>query len=227
MGNRFLLVDLTARIKHEEKKEFCENTMQVFHAEFARLISTPIAINYHNIQYYLFAEDGVFGDPCRWPYYAYTKLDNAKAQFQCLNPTCRHLWTSMRARIAFKISYPHPQGFVVLKIFGQNCKLCETPADARWYTGECSIRMSSFGMKGFLCFSEEICRVMENLSRSIFQELFHLITDQPDPSNRIILPSRNQYSQRSRHDPQQRTGKMRAPHDAAHCEACQVGLCFL
>lgn len=114
------------------------------------MISFPLAINYNNVHYYLFIEDGVCGDPCQWPYYAYMKLDNAKAQFECPNPACRHLWTSMRARISFKISYPCPQGFVVLKIFGQSCIRCKTPADARWYIGEYSVRISSFVMKGFL-----------------------------------------------------------------------------
>ena len=87
------------------------------------------------VRYYLFVEDGVYTDPCYWPNYAYMEVYNAKAQFQCPNPACAHLWTSMRARISFKISYPNPQGFVVMKILGQNCNRCATPADALWYMG--------------------------------------------------------------------------------------------
>ena len=42
----------------------------------------------------------------------------------------------MRARISFKISHPGPHGFIVLKIYGQNCQTCETSADALWYMGK-------------------------------------------------------------------------------------------
>ena len=44
----------------------------------------------------------------------------------------------MRARIAFKVSIPQENGFVVVKIFGQNCQDCGTPSDALWYMGMCS-----------------------------------------------------------------------------------------
>jgi hypothetical protein len=112
------------------------NTSDVFHAEFARLISWPISLNYPGINYYLLVEDGMNSDPCEWPNFCCVKLDNAKAQFKCPNVHCRRLWTSMRARISFKISHPGPQGFVILKIYGQNCQSCETPADALWYMGK-------------------------------------------------------------------------------------------
>ncbi len=114
------------------------DTSQVFHAEFARLVEFPIFLNYPGVRYYLLTEDGAAIDPCKWLNFAYVKLDNAKAQFRCPNIQCGRLWTSMRARISFKISYPNPQGFVVLKIYGQNCKFCEAPADALWYMGKCS-----------------------------------------------------------------------------------------
>jgi hypothetical protein len=68
----------------------------------------------------------------------YLKLDNAKAQFKCPNTFCQHAWTSMRARISFSISQPDI-GFVVLKVFGQNCQHCGTPADALWYIGKCFV----------------------------------------------------------------------------------------
>jgi hypothetical protein len=50
---------------------------------------------------------------------------------------CRRLWTSMRARISFKISQPQPNGFIALKIYGQKCQQCETPSEALWYIGKC------------------------------------------------------------------------------------------
>ena len=67
---------------------------------------------------------------------------------------------------------------------------------------------------------------MENLSRSIFETFFpsQIGADYSQDSQQV--ENLNKYSQRSRHDPQQRKGKMRAPHDATHCEACQFGLCF-
>lgn len=88
------------------------------------------------MHYYLLVEEAFDNDPCGWPNFAYVKLDNAKAQFKCPNKDCGRLWTSMRARISFKISYPGPQGFVVLKIYGQTCQSCNTPADALWYMGK-------------------------------------------------------------------------------------------
>jgi len=93
-------------------------------------------LDYPGVRYCLLVEDGIDIDPCEWKGFSYVKLDNAKAQFKCANPQCRRSWTSMRARISFKISYPNPQGFIVLKIYGQNCKACETPADALWYMGK-------------------------------------------------------------------------------------------
>ncbi len=132
------LVNLASRLSHEEKKEFCQDTSAVFHAEFARLISLPLSLKYSDVAYHLFTEDGINGNPAGWPNFACVKLDNAKAQFKCPNPKCRRLWTSMRGRISFTISHPCPQGFVVLKIFGQNCQSCQTPADALWYMGKYS-----------------------------------------------------------------------------------------
>ena len=78
----------------------------------------------------------------------------------------------------------------------------------------------------FLVSSEEVCRVMENLSRSIFAKLFSVGTDSACLEDGNTATSTNNYSQRSRHDPRQRPGKMRARHNAANCEACQYGLCF-
>jgi len=182
------------------------DTCEVFHAEFARLILCPISSFYPGYCYHLFTEDEVGTDPCEWPSFAYILLDNAKAQFKCPNPQCRRLWTSMRARVSFKISQPTTYGFVVLKIYGQNCQSCETPSDALWYM-------------------EEVCRVMKNLSKSIFDTFFF---PQINHNNNYIQGTEviQSFDKYSRHDPQQRKGKMHAPHDRAHCEACQRGLCF-
>jgi hypothetical protein len=83
------------------------------------------------------AEDDIVGDPIHWPGFACIYRDNAKAQFKCPNPLCRRLWTSMRARISFKISLPQQYGFVALKIYGQQCQQCGTPSEALWYIGKC------------------------------------------------------------------------------------------
>ena len=127
------LVTLAARIPHDEKKMFCPDTVSAFHAEFARLLGLPIYLENPQCRYRLFADGEIDGDACLWPGFAFVSLDNAKAQFKC--PACQRLWTSMRARIAFKISFPQENGFVVLKIFSQNCQGCGTPADALWYMG--------------------------------------------------------------------------------------------
>lgn len=127
------LVTLASCIPHDEKKMFCPDTVVAFHAEFARLLSLPIYLEYPGCRFRLFADGELEGDACCWPGFAFVSLDNAKAQFKC--PACQRLWTSMRARIAFKISFPQEHGFVVLKIFGQNCQGCGTPADALWYMG--------------------------------------------------------------------------------------------
>ena len=133
---------LAGKIPDDEKKLFCSDTRQVFHGEFARLISCPIALHHSNCYYYLFAE----GDfPFSYFEFDFIKLDNAKAQFHCTNPYCRRLWTSMRARISFKVSRPCENAFILLKIYGQQCQACDSPGDALWYSGKClnnKIRLS-------------------------------------------------------------------------------------
>jgi hypothetical protein len=67
---------------------------------------------------------------------------------------------------------------------------------------------------------------MENLSKAIFDKFFS-----PNVNNHYLqgtetIQNLNKYSQRLRHDPNQRKGKMHAPHDKTHCEACQRGWCF-
>ncbi len=114
------------------KKNFCDDTTVAFHGEFARLISVPLSLC-HNARYYLFSQEELVNTNMNLHEY-YLKLDNAKAQFKCPNTRCQKSWTSMRARISFSISGPNP-GFVILKIFGQNCDRCRTPADALWYIG--------------------------------------------------------------------------------------------
>ncbi|CAF0846135.1 unnamed protein product [Rotaria sordida] len=201
-------VCLAANVTDSEKKNICSNACEIFHGEFARDIICPLAINYPDIQYYLFSESEVHSDPCKWPGFAFVKLDNAKAQFKCPNTCCGRLWTSMRARISFKISRPQSNGFVILKIFGQICQQCETVADPLWYT-------------------EEICRVMKNLTQSIFNEFFPKMIHYNVLQGTKMIQNMNRITQRPRHDPNQRIGKMRAPHDKFHCEACQHGLCFI
>ncbi|CAF0989962.1 unnamed protein product [Rotaria sp. Silwood1] len=198
---------LAKKVPDSEKKNICLNTCEVFHGEFARDIICPLALNYSDYKYSLFAESELHGDPCEWPGFAFVKLDNAKAQFKCPNIYCGRLWTSMRARISFKISHPQPNGFVALKIYGQVCQQCETLADALWYT-------------------EEVCRVIKNLAQSIFSSFFPEIILYDGLQRTETIKNINNISERSRHDRNQRTGRMRAPHDKFHCEACQRGICF-
>ncbi len=89
----------------------------------------------HNTRYYLFAEEELLNVPFMNVKVDYMKLDNAKAQFKCPNPYCQHAWTSMRARISFAVSQPDV-GFIVLKIFGQDCQRCGAYSDALWYVGK-------------------------------------------------------------------------------------------
>jgi hypothetical protein len=128
-------VALAKTILDELKKDFCPDTSVAFHAEFARLISVPLSLC-HDVRYYLFAEEELVNFPYMNINFGSLKLDNAKAQFKCPNPFCQHVWTSMRARISFSISEPDT-GFIVLKIFGQNCQRCSAQADALWYIGKC------------------------------------------------------------------------------------------
>ncbi|UJR34113.1 hypothetical protein I4U23_021520 [Adineta vaga] len=200
--SRKYLVELASSVPNIDKKEFCDNTMVVFHAECALQVSRIVNSINPNYQYYLWSEEEVNSDACQWPGCGFLKLDNAKAQFRCTNPSCQRLWTSMRARILFKVSYPQPNGYIVLKILGQNCRNCHAFADALWYM-------------------DEVCRVMKNLFDSILAIYFPWMVDF-DLENTI----ENQSFQRPRHDPKQRKGAMRAQHNRNLCEACRVGACF-
>ncbi|CAF4402179.1 unnamed protein product, partial [Adineta steineri] len=93
------LLDRVAKVPHDEKKYFCDNTMWVFHGEHARLIHFPVRSRYPWCNYYLLPENEVGSDPRTWDGFVFEVLNNAKAQFQCSNIYCRHVWTSMRARI--------------------------------------------------------------------------------------------------------------------------------
>jgi hypothetical protein len=115
------------------KKDFCADTSVVFHAEFSRLISIPVKVFRPNCLYHLLIENEFECDALYWSGYQWTRYDNAKAQFKC--SLCNRSWTSMRARIGYKISQPQPVGFVVMKIFGQKCQICKTHSDALWYMG--------------------------------------------------------------------------------------------
>ncbi|CAF0986799.1 unnamed protein product [Adineta steineri] len=198
-------LDAAKLILDEVKKDFCHDTIVAFHGEFARLISCPLSLQHH-VRYYLFSHEEI---PIDEQYFAVNgttlRLDNAKAQFKCPNPNCEHAWTSMRARIAFAISEPK-RGFIILKIFGQNCRRCTTHTDALWYI-------------------DEVCRVMKNLAKYIYE------TSYPDMLNYVDLtykePTENTKPRPSiRHDPHQRKGKSQAPHAKEFCEACRFGLCY-
>ncbi|CAF0732147.1 unnamed protein product [Adineta steineri] len=202
-------LDRVAKVPHDEKKYFCDNTMWVFHGEHARLIHFPVRSRYPWCNYYLLPENEVGSDPRTWDGYVFEVLNNAKAQFQCSNIYCRHVWTSMRARISFVVSRPQKNGFVVLKIYRQGCEECKCGVleDAIWYM-------------------EEVCRVMEDLRVTIFNRYF------PDTIKYENLQSENvhqnniQRPQRLRYNDKQRQGNMGAPHEKFQCEACQYNRCY-
>lgn len=125
-------MELAQLVADEVKKDFCRDTTVAFHGEFARLISVPLSL-YYDARYYLFAEEDLDPAYLQTLQFSYVKLDNAKAQFKC--PCCKKAWTSMRARIAFRITDPQ-LGHIVLKITGQSCKECGTHSDALWYIGK-------------------------------------------------------------------------------------------
>ena len=118
----------------DEKKSFCQDTSIVFHAEFARRISIPIALTYLDVRYHLAALEHL---PIGWYEqmgFAYNHPLNAKAQFSCTS--CKRLWTSMRARIVFHFTAPRQDGWVVLEILGQECTDCGGEGEALWYMGK-------------------------------------------------------------------------------------------
>ncbi|CAF1142990.1 unnamed protein product [Rotaria sordida] len=196
---------LAQNIPDDTKKDFCPDTSIAFHGEFARRISVPLSLC-HKVRYYLFAEEELADEYYTNLQFDYLKLDNAKAQFQCPNIYCQHSWTSMRSRISFSISSPKI-GFIVLKIFGQDCQHCHTYTQALWYI-------------------EEVCRVMKNLALSIFERYFPDMINNIELENQELVQNNNKRSRASRHDPTQRRGRMMAPHVKEHCEACRRGLCF-
>ncbi|CAF3815386.1 unnamed protein product [Rotaria sp. Silwood1] len=189
-----------------QKKDFCFDTSVSFHGEFARLISIPLSLC-HKVRYYLFAEEELINGPYANLTGEYLKLDNAKAQFKCPDSNCQHAWTSMRARISFSITSPK-LGFIVLKIFGQNCQHCGTYTNALWYI-------------------DEVCRVMKNLARALFEAYYPDMINSVDLETRESIQNDKKQSRQLRHDPAQRKGKMLAPHAKEFCEACQHGLCFV
>lgn len=196
-------LQLAAAIPHDEKKSFCPDNRYAFHAEFARLVAIPISLQFPGIRYHLFATEELQGAEIRESDFAFVGVDNAKAQFNC--PACQRLWTSMRARVAFHVSPPHGNALVILKIFRQNCQVCNAPADARWYM-------------------EEVCRVMESFAATIFSRIFSMTIE---PSHDQQAPPQfDRAPRRPHHNPSQRKGKMSAPHDSSQCEACQHGCCF-
>lgn len=126
---------MAERIPHEDKKSFCPNTMFVFHGEFNRLIHFPISLAFPNLGYSFCSTEElpqllrdqmmIYGVSCPL---------NAKAQFKCIG--CKRLWTSMRARIDFRMTPPGPMGLIALEIFGQDCQNCGSYGEALWYPGK-------------------------------------------------------------------------------------------
>lgn len=159
------------------------------------------------INYYLFPESDFNFDPKYLPPCAFIKLDNAKAQFKCPNPECARLWTSMRARISFRVSFPMEFGYVFLKVYEQNCQICGTTAEPLWYM-------------------EEVCRVMENLAKDMSAKIFSESYQSEEFKAGEVIEQPTQYRYKSRHDSSQRKGNMRAPHDSKNCAACLGGLCY-
>lgn len=198
-------VQLANFVPDETKKDFCNDTMVAFHGEFARLISVPLSLH-HNERYFLVSEDEL-GENFQYLPVAWCKVDNAKAQFQCPNTRCKHIWTSMRGRISFSIAHTQFGCIIALKIFGQTCEKCSTHTDALWYI-------------------DEVCRVMKNLAGCIFaryySDMFNVVDLTIQTTNQnISRPARH-----VNHDRNQRQGRMLAPHKREFCEACQRGMCF-
>jgi len=67
---------------------------------------------------------------------------------------------------------------------------------------------------------------MENLSKYMISEFFPELITYDDKQGEEITKNVGKYSRGSRHDPNQRKGKMHAPHDKNNCEACQYGWCY-
>ncbi|CAF3649934.1 unnamed protein product [Rotaria sp. Silwood1] len=197
---------LAQNIPDHTKKDFCSDTSIAFHGEFARRISVPLSLC-HKSRYYLFTEEELADECYANLQFDYFKLDNAKAQFQCSNIYCQHSWTSMRARVSFSVCSPKI-GFIVLKIFGQNCQHCNSYTQALWYI-------------------DEVCRVMKNLALSIFERYFPDMINNIELENQKLVQNNSKRSRASHHDPAQRKGKMMASHAREHCEACRRGVCFI
>lgn len=141
MNNRFsnvfsfeFTVELASRIPHDLKKSFCDDTKQIFHAEFARLINLLILCAHDDVSYIFCAFEELPMGYYESIGFRHVLPLNAKAQFQCTG--CKRLWTSMRARSAFHITEPRQYGWIVLQIFGQECQICGAEAEALWYPGK-------------------------------------------------------------------------------------------
>lgn len=198
-------VQLANTVPDETKKDFCNDTMVAFHGEFARLISVPLSLHY-NARYFLVSEDEM-GENLQHLPIIWNKLDNAKAQFQCPNSRCKHIWTSMRGRISFSVAHTQLGCIIVLKIFGQTCENCATHTDALWYV-------------------DEVCRVMKNLAKCIFECYYPDMLGIVDLTIQTTDQNISRPVRHMNHDRNQRQGRMLAPHKREFCEACQRGMCF-
>ena len=196
-----ILAYLASIISDDEKKFFCENANWTWHGEFGRLIMSP-AMQSH-LDYRLILVEDVFPHTFDRPF-SMMKSDNAKAQFKCQR--CEHAWTSMRARCSFYLSEFDQSAIVFLKLYTQRCQVCYSTVYPRWYYGNRrGIHFSECSMCFF--FVDEICRVMKNFARTIFED---------------FLPSPYKSIRRSF----QRKGSMHHPHQSFLCEACQSGYCY-
>lgn len=78
----------------------------------------------------------------------------------------------------------------------------------------------------FHFFLDEVCRVMKNLAKAIFEKYFPDMMNIVDLEQPKTIQNNMKPTRHSNHDPTQRKGKMFAPHNKERCEACRFGLCF-
>lgn len=214
---------MAKQIPDDLKKTICVDAKEAFHAEFARLISVPLALRGHPY-FYLFAKEELLGTQYEYCQPIVAIPANAKAQFKCPNPQCGHAWTSMQARILFTLSVADVI-LIVLEILGQECQQCGTYANALWYIGKL-IFFLLYATTNFFIISDEVCRVMKYLAYVIFTRYYPNMLNDPCLEKTGIEDHLSKSFTPKRHDPAQRKGKMSARHNSQHCEACHRGVCF-
>lgn len=75
-------------------------------------------------------------------------------------------------------------------------------------------------------FLEEACRAMKNLAETIFTTFFPDMINCDNAYNSTTTKKMGETFQTRCDNLNQRIGKMKAPHDRFHCEACRLGWCF-